>query len=180
MVAFKKPKDRSKGMGDSMSDIDELQRRITAAMDRIASGLNSAGASGAGEKAALAAALDAEKQTSAQLTEQLRTLNARYDAARRDAQAARDAADARVETLDLELQRLRKANDQVLQSNTELRNANQEGVGEPDLINKAMMAELEALRAARAADVAEAASIIGALTPLLNQPETPKEEETDA
>ncbi len=163
-----------------MSDIDELQRRITAAMDRIASGLNSAGGTDAGEKAALAAALDAEKQTNAQLTERLRTLNARFDVAARDAQAARDAADARVETLDLELQRLRKANDQLRQSNTDLRAANQEGVGAPELINKAMMAELEALRAMRAADVAEATSIIGALTPLLDQLEAPKEEETDA
>lgn len=163
-----------------MSDIDELQRRITAAMDRIASGLNSAGGTDAGEKAALAAALDAEKQTNAQLTERLRTLNARFDVAARDAQAARDAADARVETLDLELQRLRKANDQLRQSNTDLRAANQDGVGAPELINKAMMAELEALRAMRAADVAEATSIIGALTPLLDQLEAPKEEETDA
>lgn len=163
-----------------MSDIDELQRRITAAMDRIASGLNNAGGAGPGETAALAAALDEEKLANAQLTERLRTLNARYDAAAREAQAAKDAADTRVETLDLELQRLRKANDQLRQSNTDLRNANQEGVGEPHLINKAMMAELEALRAARAADVAEATSIIGALTPLLDQLDAPQEEDTDA
>ena len=56
----------------------------------------------------------------------------------------------------------------------------EEGVGEPHLINKAMMAELEALRAARSADVAEASSIIGALTPLLDQLDAPQEEDTDA
>ena len=37
------------------------------------------------------------------------------------------------------------------------------------IINKSMLAEIETLRAARAADVAEANIILGALTPLLDQ-----------
>jgi len=166
-----------------MSNIDELQRRITAAMDRIANGISSAGGVDADGKAALVAALDDETLANAQLTERVRNLKERYDSVVKDVAASKtaaDAADARLTELDLELQRLRKANDQLRQSNTDLRNANQAGVGEPHLINKAMMAELEALRAARAADVAEATSIIGALTPLLDQLEAPKEEDTDA
>lgn len=180
LVVWIKLHERPEGTGKNMSDIDELQRRITAAMDRIASGLNSVAGTDVGADAALAAALDEEKLANAQLTERLQTLNDRYDAAMREGQAVKDAADARVADLDLELQRLRKANDLLRQSNTDLRNANEEGVGAPHLINTAMMAELEALRAARAADVAEATSIIGALTPLLDQLEAPKEEDTDA
>lgn len=163
-----------------MSDIDELQRRITAAMDRIASGAGRLGGAQSAENAALATALEEEKLANAQLTERLRTLNERHETAMRAAEAAQQASEARFADLDLELQRLRKANDHLRQSNTDLRKANEEGVGEPHLINKAMMAELEALRAARAADVAEVSSIIGAITPLLNQIDAPKGEETDA
>lgn len=171
---------RPEGMGIGMSNIDELQRRITAAMDRIAAGVGNAGGAGAGDTDALTTALDDEKLANAQLTERLRNLGERYDAAVNGIRSATDAADERVTALDIELQRLRKANDQLRQSNSDLRNANEEGVGEPHLINKAMMAELEALRAARSADVAEASSIIGALTPLLDQLDAPQEEDTDA
>ena len=163
-----------------MSDIDVLQQRLTAAMDRIAAGVGGLGAAGAEDTAALQTALDDERVANAQLTERVRKLSERQDAALNEAKAASDAANARVAELDLELQRLRKANAQLRESNAALRTANQEGVGEPHLINKSMMAELEGLRAARAADVAEANSIIGALTPLLDQLDMPDEEDTDA
>ena len=69
--------------------------------------------------------------------------------------------------LDMDLQRLREANDRLRDSNAALRAANEEGVGAPDLINKAMLAELEALRAARATEAAEAGAILSRLQPLL-------------
>lgn len=163
-----------------MSDIDELQRRITAAMDRIATGVGGLAQSGGADSAALESALEDEKLANAQLTERLRALKERYEAAVADSKASASVAEARMTDLDLELQRLRKANDQLRQSNAALRTANEEGVGEPHLINKAMMAELEALRAARAADVAEASSIIGALTPLLDQVDAAEGENSDA
>ncbi|MEO0865632.1 MAG: hypothetical protein AAFY39_13820, partial [Pseudomonadota bacterium] len=96
---------------------------------------------------------------------------------RAEALASVMAAEERTAALDLELQRLRQANEQLRQSNDALRQANQDGVAEPHLINKAMLAELEALRAARAADIAEATSILGALEPLLD---APAEEDTHA
>ncbi|MEX0310387.1 MAG: hypothetical protein AB3N17_09075 [Tateyamaria sp.] len=163
-----------------MSDIDVLQQRLTAAMDRIATGLGGLDSAGANDTAALQAALDDERVANAQLTERVRKLSERQDAAVAEAKAASDAAQSRMEELDLELQRLRKANVQLRESNAALRTANEEGVGEPHLINKSMMAELEGLRAARAADVAEASSIIGALAPLLDQLDMPEEEDADA
>ena len=48
-----------------------------------------------------------------------------------------------------------------------MRAANEEGVGEPHLINKSMMAELESMRAARQVDIAETEAIKLALVPLL-------------
>jgi len=167
-------------MGKSMSNIDELQRRITAAIDRIANGISNAGGKTSSENQVMAAALDDEKLANAQLTERVRNLKSRYDSTLLDIQKKTDAADERVSVLDLELQRMRKSNDQLRQSNSDLRKANEEGVGEPDLINKSMLAEIESLRAARAADVAEANIILGALTPLLDQVDNVQEEGSDA
>jgi len=150
-----------------MSDIDELQRRITAAMDRVAGGLDQLGANSGGDTAALEQALEDEKLANAQLSERVRLLKQRQDDELADIKASAAAATAQMAGLDLEVQRVRKANDELRNSNQALRAANEAGVGEPHLINKAMMAELEALRAARAVDVSETNAIIDALTPLI-------------
>jgi|TARA_B110000908_G_scaffold171145_1_gene232879 chromosome segregation ATPase len=154
-----------------MSDIDELQRRITAAMDRVASGLDQLGANSGGDTEALEQALEDEKLANGQLSERVRLLKQRQDDELSEMKASVAGANARMAELDLEVQRVRKANDDLRSSNQALRAANEAGVGEPHLINKAMMAELEALRAARAADVSETNAIIDALTPLLNDAE---------
>lgn len=158
-----------------MSDIDALQGRLAAAMDRIAYAAGRLESVGAEDTEALKAALEDEKLANAQLTERVRKLSETQDSVLAEAKAATQAAEARTAALDLELQRMRQAADQLRSSNEALRAANEAGVGEPHLINKAMLAELEALRAARAADIAEASSIIGALTPLLN-PAQPEDE----
>ena len=146
-----------------MSDIAALEQRLTAALDRIASGVDglSQGADDA-EVAALRAALDDEKTVNAQLEERVKTINKRQADAIEAARVSTEAAEARVGQLDLELQRLRNANAQLRDTVDALRKANEANVGEPHLINKAMLTELEALRAERSADVAEASQIIGA------------------
>ncbi|WP_299830459.1 hypothetical protein [uncultured Roseobacter sp.] len=150
-----------------MSDIEELHSRIMAAMDRVARGLDDLGKSGGDDAEALKQALDEEKTVNAQLTERVRVLGERQEQALAGLEAkAADTAE-RMQKLDLDLQRLRRANGQLSEACEALRTANAEGIGEPHLINKAMMAELEALRAARAAEIAEADEIIAALTPLL-------------
>ena len=170
----------NKGQASKMSEIDALQQRLTAAMDRITTGLGQLDSAGTEDMAALQAALDDERTANAQLNERVRKMTESQEAALAEAKGASEAAQARVSEMDLELQRLRAANDQLRESNVALRSANEEGVGEPHLINKAMLAELESLRATRAADVAEASSIIGALTPLLNQIEVQGEENSNA
>lgn len=154
-----------------MSDIDELQRRITAAMDRVAYGLDQMGANSGGDTAALEQALEDEKLANGQLTERVRILNQRQESELAEMKSAASEANARMSELDLEIQRVRKANEGLRASNQALREANEAGVAEPHLINKAMMAELEALRATRTADVAEANAIIDALTPLITDAE---------
>ncbi|MDQ2095224.1 hypothetical protein [Rhodalgimonas zhirmunskyi] len=163
-----------------MSQVEELERRITAALDRIGRGLDTLGpvseendaeaaAPDNTEIDALKQALEDEKLVSAQLEERIRALHQKNDSkleelARKGAEQAETMA-----RLDGELQRLRAANEQLRTSNAALREANEKGVGEPHLINKAMLAELEGLRAARAADRAETDAILGALAPLLQE-----------
>ncbi|MDF1855466.1 hypothetical protein [Pseudooceanicola sp.] len=161
-------------MSESEAHLDELQGRIQTALDRIGdavAGIDSAKAAAPQvDPAALMAlqqALESEKLANAQLEERLRTLKARQeDAANQTDRALADQRAAMVQ-LDQDLQRLRMANDQLRDSNRALREANETGVGEPDLINSAMQAELDALRAARSVDRSEADAIVTALVPLV-------------
>lgn len=200
-----------------MSQIEELQARIMAAMDRISSGVDAALAAeteAAGPDTDLATALEEEKLANAQLEERLRVLKDKHRAeidalqadqgedgqgesggdaervaeleaelaelkATSEAQASEiasqaeqlKASDAQAEQLaglDADLQRLRLTNQQLREANDALRSANAEGVGDPDLINKAMLAELEALRASQAADAAEVGAVMSKLNTLLS------------
>jgi DNA repair exonuclease SbcCD ATPase subunit len=216
-----------------MSQIEELQSRILAAMDRIASGTEILSSRPAiepadtgGAASDLAQLLDEEKLANAQLQERLKALKARHaeelvkaraegaaggsaGGSAGDADLAAElerqlaAANERVaelegtieqqagmltaqaqdvkvlkaevshqaqamEQLDAELQRLRRANDELRKSNATLREANSEGIGDPDLVNKAMLAELEGLRATQAADSAEVSAVLSRLDTLLS------------
>lgn len=170
-----------------MSQIDELQGRITAAMERIGAGLTALSEQQPPEVAEVVeedpgagAALEEEKLANAQLGERLKMIKVKHDSEvealkaelanssvsqklRADL-AAQSEAMAR---LDMDVQRLRQSNDQLRDVNAALRSANEQGVGEPNLINKAMLAELEGLRAARATDTAEASAILSKLEPML-------------
>lgn len=163
-----------------MSDIEELQRRIVAAMDRIGAGVERV-SQGSGDPE-LADALEEEKLANAQLQERLRSLHERHDdemaqmkSQLQELEGLKSLQDdiqhqaTELSRLDTDLQRLRQANEQLRASNAALREANEAGVGEPHLINKAMLAELEALRAARAADSSETRLILSKLTPLVEQ-----------
>ncbi|UYV35818.1 hypothetical protein N4R57_12170 [Rhodobacteraceae bacterium D3-12] len=155
-----------------MSQVEELERRITAALDRIAKGIEPLGvASGnpeAEEELARARAeLEDERLAGQQLEERVKALHEKQDNKIAALEAQTEEQAASMARLDGELQRLRAANEQLRSSNAALREANEKGVGEPHLINKAMLAELEGLRASRAADRAESAAILSALEPLL-------------
>lgn len=144
-----------------MSQIDELQRRITVALDRIGQGFEGLQTGGSASGAeALRQELEEEKTANEQLQERVRALKETRDAAVSDFEKARADHAETVRRLDGELQSLRKANQQLRDNNLALREANASGVGEPHLINKAMLAELEGLRATHAADRAEAEVVL--------------------
>lgn len=151
-----------------MSEIDELQRRITAAMDRVAAGLEGLDKGAAGQDPEMVQALEDERTANAQLSERVRILKTRADSETATLRTQVEESQARMAQLDIELQRVRRANAQLTAACAALQEANAEGVGDAHLINKAMLAELEGLRAARAADVAESSAILAALGPLLD------------
>ena len=144
-----------------MSDIGELEGRISAALDRIRRGVEGGGA--------MAAAADISDDANAQLEARVATLKDRQDG---QISAMNDAVEGyrkTAEQTDRDLQRLRQVNAELRDINDQLRKAASEGVAEPHLINKAMLAELEALRASRAADIAEVDAVLNELKPLISE-----------
>lgn len=170
-----------------MSDISELETRITTALERISSGLAALPAQKAGmekEMAQLKAALDEERVANGQLEERLKTVQqARADEvaglkADIDRVADQLSTDAAVIT------RLRAANAELRSNNDALRAAIGAGVADADLVNRAMEAELGGLKATQAADRAELDAVLGELGQLIadNDPTSPstQKEGTDA
>lgn len=163
-----------------MNDIAELERRITAALERIgaaADGLgvagaapDSAGAGGADAHVAeLQDALEAERTTNAQLTERVRAIREKQETMVGALEKKVARLTDHVDALTRDLQRLKAANDELAAANRALSDAAAEGVQDADLINHAMMTELDAMRAARAADVAEMDDILSELKPLIGE-----------
>lgn len=149
-----------------MSQINELQARITAALDRIAQGLEGRPEAAADPEEAdtLREQLEEERLANAQLQERIKVLHTKLD-------AAEGAQAESLRKLDADLQALRKANQQLRDNNQALREAQAAGVAEPHLINKAMMAELEGLRAARGADRGEVEAVLAALGQVIAEAE---------
>ena len=163
-----------------MSELSELQTRIHAALDRITSGIDglatppeaaapAENSASAEQVAALQTKLDEEKTANAQLEERVKLLKERQDGKLAELESNVDAGRARSARMDRELQRLRQVNAELRDINAQLRAALADGVSEPHLVNKAMMAELEALRATRASDAAEMDAILEELTPIIER-----------
>jgi chromosome segregation ATPase len=156
-----------------MDDLTEIRSRLLDALATIETGLDrlhaQAEAGDGADPVALAAALEDERVVTAQLEQRVRTLKERQDQrlAALDGQimAQRD----QIAALDAELQRLRQANADLRDVAGQMRSALSEAVAEPELVNRAMLAEIEALRATRAADMAEVNAVLAELKPLVEE-----------
>ncbi|WP_170425181.1 hypothetical protein [Ruegeria arenilitoris] len=98
-------------------------------------------------------------------SERVAELNAELEMLR----AERTSHGAAMSRLDDDLQRMRKANEQLRESVDELRAASEGGLPDAELLNRATVAELEATKAAQATDAAEAQAVLARLEPLLSQ-----------
>ncbi|WP_420567503.1 hypothetical protein [Thalassovita sp.] len=174
-----------------MSDINTFEGRITSALDRIAKGLDALPAAAEAqaetqgmspeaeaEIARLTQLLEDERTVTAQLEERVKAVKDKLD--ERDAAMTQslEEAQASVTALDTELQQLRDVNEKLRESNVALRDANAAGLADPELINAAMMAELDSMRAGRAADVAEMGAVLTQLDAILGKSDN--EESSDA
>ena len=175
-----------------MQDMAELERRIAAALQRIGAGIEALAAQP--EAAAtnaetvddaqiqhLQQALAAERETVAALRQQIDALAAREPAEPPPPPADQAELLARIEKMTaqldvqgLEIHRMRKTVVQLRENLRGLRRAQAANLADPEQINRAMMAELEAMRVARLSEVAEMDEILSELTPLI------KEERLDA
>jgi len=167
-----------------MQDLAELERRIAAALQRIGDGIEAIAAAPPpaepqpdhdAERADLAAALEAERAVNADLRAQLAQVQ---DAAPMavdvppdlaELQARIDRMTAQLDVQGLEMQRMRKTVVQLRENLRGMRRSQAANLADPDQINRAMMAELEAMRVTRLSEVAEMDEILSELTPLIQE-----------
>ncbi|MCB2110803.1 MAG: hypothetical protein H6895_08965 [Defluviimonas sp.] len=156
-----------------MSDITEFERRISAALARIGAALDQAGPAaapaGGDASAALTEALEAERTANAQLNERVRAIKDKQERMVASLEQKVAHLSAQLDANGQELQRLKRLNIELTETNRALAASAEAGVAEPHLINRAMMSELDALRAARAAEVAELDEILSELRPLIEE-----------
>ena len=132
-----------------MSELKDLENRLDAAMDRVEAGIGALDTSGGDNSAELAAELEAAIKAKDAL------------------EAGLSEQQSKLENLDGELQRLREVNRQLEDNNRALREACETGQVDAALINKAMLTELESMRAQRASEQAEAEAALASLDVLV-------------
>lgn len=141
-----------------MSEIPQLEQRIAAALERIRAGLDTLPGAEMAETAAQAETLASRVSAlEAELVEK-GALEAEVSALR---DGLAKAEQERAEMLDT-MQKLQTVN-------ADLRLAAAEGVTDPDVINAALVADLEALQKVRAADLRDIDAILNELAPLAKE-----------
>ena len=167
-----------------MGQLEELEQRISAAFARISAGVDTLSAerlappetpaTPAIDPAALSAlqeALEEERMANAQLTERLRMVAEQRGTAESGLRTEVDTLTRALDGQGLDVQRLSATVAQLREDLRRLREAAEQGVVDPSLINRAMLAELEALRATRAAEANEMNDILSALGGVLDSEE---------
>jgi chromosome segregation ATPase len=150
-------------------DGTELERRVHAALDRIAAAADAMIQPAGEPDEDLVAALEAEREANLQLEERVKAIKERQESL--VARLERDVADlkAAMASRDTTIQTVRKMNGKLRRSNRALRSANAEGLADANLVNEALAAEAEALRALVDADRAELDEIISTLEPIVKE-----------
>jgi hypothetical protein len=157
-----------------MQELGELEQRLAAALGRIATGieglpLQSAPPSAPDNSSDLQMALDEERMLSAQLNERLRAVKEKETVAQSDAAAKIDQMSTQLDAQGAELKRLRNTTVQLREVLHILREAAAQGLSDPHLVNRAMQAELDALRATRLTEVSQMDEILAELAPLIEE-----------
>lgn len=157
-----------------MQTLDELEQRIASALDRIGKGLDDAAITSAALMADAGQsdaqlALDEERMLTAQLNERLRAVKEKDGQMQAQFTAKIDQMTQQLDAQGAELKRMRNTTVQLREVLRILREASAQGLADPHLVNRAMLAELEALRATRLTEVAEMDEILAELSPLIEE-----------
>ncbi|NBB98352.1 MAG: hypothetical protein GVY34_09315 [Alphaproteobacteria bacterium] len=156
-----------------MTDIQQIETRLSRALDRISAAAGqiaqqpSAPAPDGSETARLQAELDAERAKTAQLSERVNAVRQRQDSSVTSLERRLARMTEQLDLQSLEMLRLKKANSKLIEANRQLREGVEAQVIEPSTVNRSLLAELEALRAERAAELAEMEDVLGELKPLM-------------
>jgi len=154
-----------------VTEITELERRITDALARIDAGVDTLGQGAAGEStgdtAALQEALEAEKAANAQLEERVAAIKDKQETLIKDLEKQISDLTATVARQEEDAKTLIALNNELREA-TEARQATS-GDKDAELVNKALQTELEALQTARKADLAELETIMTELKPLIGE-----------
>jgi hypothetical protein len=176
-----------------MTQFSKMQARFDAALEIIEGA--SGGDGNAAETEKLAKNLAAAEKTAntasdvakaaqaeaASASEALQKARERVDALEKEVASGADGAEAQraamikqIDALDKarasseeELDKTRQYNKHLKKLNTSLRKANEDNVGDPELINASLVTELEQIKAQRDIDLEEVNGILARLTPLV-------------
>ncbi|MCW1933423.1 hypothetical protein [Pararhodobacter zhoushanensis] len=170
-----------------MSDLAPVERRLSAALERISQQLERAPTKpakpsvfGLGARAeaapdpeqtatiaSLREALEKERAANAQLSERVHQVKQRQETTIAQLERRLARLTEQLDLQSLEMLRLKRANSKLIESNTSLRDAQIEAFPDATLINRSISAELEALQAERRAEMAEMEEILAELKPLI-------------
>ncbi|MCY4334484.1 MAG: hypothetical protein OXC60_07390 [Litoreibacter sp.] len=155
-----------------MSDISELENRITAALDRIAWSVENQPAATPSEVAATPAGdedlveeLEVERATNARLVASREKHVARIE--RLETRVLRMSD--RLQTAELENKRLEAVIAALTAQNDTLREANASGTDAGETINAGLVAQIDDLKAQRKQDLADLDDILAELDPLVKE-----------
>lgn len=157
-----------------MSEISEFEARLSAALERIGRAVAAAQEQAAqpsegggiasqemeAEMGNLREALEAEKAANSELEARVKTIHERQEQHVASLEGEVSALREQLAAHDKELLQLRRINERLRDNNGALREANAQGGGNPNLVNSAMMVELEALKVARSAEATELEAIL--------------------
>ena len=161
-----------------MGELGELEKRIADALERIRSGVEGL-SSGSSEDMVAASEADALAEqlslVTADLAEASEALAAER-ASKAEVQAELDALKATSSgagngdaALEAELRTLQASVQELQTANAELRRSALTGVTDPDLINRSLAADLEAVQAARMAELRDLDAILKTLDPVIEE-----------
>ncbi len=175
-----------------MSDISQYEARLVQALGRISAGLalwpdTPAPAvapepvvetapepddADAGELARLRIELEDERTANAQLEQRVKQIRRKQEGRVEQLETELASSKAALGEAERQTARLRRSSEDLRQALETLQKATADGLSEPHLINRAMMAELEALRAERAQDANEIGDLLSLMEPLVKEADT--------